>query len=160
MTFKLAARSIARLDQAHPDLRRVVEHAITLSPIDFTVTETLRTLKRQQQLVTIGASMTMDSRHLAHPSDGLSRAVDPAALVNGKVRWDGPLYYQISEAMRQAAKVCNVAITWGNVWDHCLNDLSEDLEVETMEYIARRKALGKKAFLDSCHWELWREVYP
>ena len=160
MTFKLASRSITRLQQCHPDLRRVVEHAITITPIDFTVTETLRTLKHQKELVAIGASKTLDSRHLAHPSDGLSRAVDLAALLNGKVRWDGPLYYEISEAMQKAAKACNVVITWGGVFDRRLNDLGEDLEVEVMEYIARRKALEKKAFVDACHWELNREAYP
>jgi peptidoglycan LD-endopeptidase CwlK len=159
VTFVLGARSIARLDQTHQDLRRVVEHAITLSPIDFSVTETLRTLERQQQLVAIGASKTLDSRHLAHPSDGLSRAVDLAPLFKGKADYAWPLIFQVSEAMKQAAIHCGVEVTWGGCWDRHLNVLG-DLENEMAAYIARRQSMGKKAFCDGPHTELARDVYP
>jgi peptidoglycan L-alanyl-D-glutamate endopeptidase CwlK len=43
MTYKLGARSIANLRGVHPDLVAVVKRAIELTPIDFTVTEGLRT---------------------------------------------------------------------------------------------------------------------
>ncbi len=37
--FKLSKRSIERLKGVHPDLVKVVEKAITLSTVDFTVIE-------------------------------------------------------------------------------------------------------------------------
>ncbi|HFG6845692.1 endolysin [Acinetobacter baumannii] len=37
--FKLSKRSIERLNGVHPDLVKVVEKAITLSTVDFTVIE-------------------------------------------------------------------------------------------------------------------------
>ena len=108
--FALGARSRARLQGLHPDLVRVVERAIQLTPVDFTVTEGLRDAKRQAQLVAAGASKTMNSRHLT------GHAVDVAALVGGKVSWDWPLYGRIAEAFKAAAAELGVPIVWGGDW--------------------------------------------
>lgn len=108
--FALGARSRARLQGVHPDFVRVVERAIQLTPVDFTVTEGLRDAKRQAQLVAAGASRTMNSRHLT------GHAVDVAALVGGKVSWDWPLYGRIAEAFKAAAAELGVPIVWGGDW--------------------------------------------
>lgn len=108
--FVLGTRSRARLQGVHPDLVRVVERAITLSPVDFTVLEGLRTVARQKQLVAAGASKTMNSRHIT------GHAVDLGAYVAGSVRWDWPLYHQIAAAMKQAAKAEGVPLEWGGDW--------------------------------------------
>ena len=79
MTFKLGPRSVARLKGVHPDLVKVVERAIQLTPVDFTVLEGLRSLERQKALVAAGASQTLKSRHL----DG--HAVDLGAWVDEQV---------------------------------------------------------------------------
>ncbi len=110
MTFSLSTRSYHNLEGVHPDLVRVVERAIALSSVDFTVTEGLRSQSRQKQLVAAGASQTMNSRHLT------GHAVDLAALVGGKVSWDWPLYYKIADAMKAAAKELGVSIVWGGDW--------------------------------------------
>ena len=110
MSFRLSARSRARMAGVHPDLVAVIEHAIRLTPVDFMVTEGLRTPERQRALVKAGASRTLNSRHLT------GHAVDVAALVDGKVRWDWPLYPRIAEAVRQAAAKRGVAIVWGGDW--------------------------------------------
>lgn len=110
MSFVLGTRSRQRLKGVHPDLVRVIERAIELSPVDFTVLEGLRTLARQKQLVASGASKTMNSRHLS------GHAVDIAPLVGGKVSWDWPLYHRIAPAVKQAAKECGVPIEWGGDW--------------------------------------------
>ncbi len=108
--YKLGERSQLRLKGVHPDLVRVVEHAIDISAVDFTVLEGLRTPERQKLLRDSGASQTLNSRHIT------GHAVDLGALVDGEVRWDWPLYHQIAKAMKQAAKDLNVAIVWGGDW--------------------------------------------
>jgi peptidoglycan L-alanyl-D-glutamate endopeptidase CwlK len=104
----LTARDIQRLSGVHPDMVRVItrarEHA------DFIVTEGMRTVERQRQLVAAGASQTMNSRHLT------GHAVDLAALVAGGVRWDWPLYTALGAAVKRAAVEEQVAITWGGDW--------------------------------------------
>ena len=73
--FHLGTRRRARLEGVHPDLVRVVERAIELTEVDFTVLEGLRNVSRQKELVAAGASQTMNSRHLT------GHAVDLGALV-------------------------------------------------------------------------------
>jgi len=108
--FKLSKRSLDRMYGVHQDLVVVVKLAITLSDIDFCVTEGLRTVERQKELYKAGATTTMRSRHLT------GHAVDLAAMVGGKVRWDWPLYDRIAKAMKAAAKQLNVDLEWGGDW--------------------------------------------
>jgi peptidoglycan L-alanyl-D-glutamate endopeptidase CwlK len=112
----LSAKSLQRLDGAHPDLVKVVKRAAALSSLDFTVLEVLRTLERQKQLVAKGASKTMRSRHLPHPGDGKSRAVDIAPVIDGQVSWDWPLYHKLAVTVKQAASEVGVPIEWGGDW--------------------------------------------
>ena len=154
MNFFLGLRSKLRLSKAHIDLQEVIELAITYTKVDFTVLEVLRSIKRQIKLVDAGASKTLKSRHLT------GHAADLGALVGGKVSWDWPLYYEIARAVQRAAKKLGVEITWGGVWDRPLNELSDDLEKEVHDYVRRRKAKGKKAFLDGPHFQLSWDRYP
>ena len=110
MTFKLGVRSRERLQGVHPDLVRVVELAIQLTPVDFTVLEGLRTLERQKALVAAGSSKTLNSRHLT------GHAVDLGAWVDGRLDWSWPLYTKIAQAMKQAAQAWGTPIEWGGDW--------------------------------------------
>ena len=110
MTYRLGARSKQRLQGLHKDLVAVVERAIELTEVDFTVLEGMRTLDRQKELVARGASTTLNSRHLT------GHGVDLGAYVDGTVRWDWPLYYKIADAMKQAAEELNVDMDWGGDW--------------------------------------------
>ena len=112
MSFKLGNKSLKNLSGVHPDLVRVVKQAIILTPIDFAVTEGVRTIERQKMLVESGASRTMNSQHL------IGRAVDLAAIVDGKVSWDLPLYHKLAQAMKAAANYCMVEIRWGGDWEN------------------------------------------
>jgi peptidoglycan L-alanyl-D-glutamate endopeptidase CwlK len=125
--FKLSTRSISRLKGVHPDLVKVVDRAIQISTVDFAVLEGLRTAERQQQLVKAGASLTLKSRHLT------GHAIDLGAMVDGKIRWDWPLYHKIAEAMKDAARELKITIVWGGDW---------------------------RMFKDGPHFELDRKVYP
>ena len=108
--YTLGPRSKQRLKGVHPDLVKVVERAIEISTIDFTVLEGLRTPERQKALVEAGASQTLNSRHIT------GHAVDLGAWVGDEVRWDWPLYHKIAAAMKEAAKQEGVSIVWGGGW--------------------------------------------
>jgi peptidoglycan L-alanyl-D-glutamate endopeptidase CwlK len=110
MTFRLSARSLKRLVGVHPDLVRVVKHAIGITSVDFAVLEGVRSAERQQELVLAGASQTMNSRHLT------GHAVDLGAYVAGEIRWDWPLYHKIAAAMIHAASELGVPLEWGGDW--------------------------------------------
>lgn len=110
MSYRLSTRSRARLQGVHPALVAVVEAAILITPVDFMITEGLRSPARQAALVRAGASRTLNSRHLT------GHAVDVAALVEGRVRWDWPLYGRIAEAFRAAAAARGTPIVWGGDW--------------------------------------------
>jgi len=103
-------RTLINLRGVHPDLVKVVKLAAKLSTVDFVVTEGVRTLERQRKLVLAGASHTLHSRHLT------GHAVDVAALVDGAIRWDWPLYKQIAVAFKAAAESLSIPIIWGGDW--------------------------------------------
>lgn len=110
MAFKLSQRSRKRLEGVHSDLVAVVELAIIMTPVDFTVIEGRRTPERQRELYRAGATKTLNSRHLT------GHAVDLAPLVKGQVRWDWPLFHQLAPAVKDAAQALGVHIEWGGDW--------------------------------------------
>lgn len=107
---QLDARSLKRLEGVHEDLVKVVKLAIDYSPNTFIVTEGLRTLERQKQLLAAGASQTLRSRHLT------GHAVDLAVKVGSEIRWDWPLYSALAVVMKDAAKQLNIPLEWGGDW--------------------------------------------
>lgn len=153
MAYTLSARSLRNLKGVHADLVRVVRHALELTPIDFVVIEGLRTMKRQQELVATGASQTMNSRHIG------GYAVDVAALLGGKVRWDSGLYYRIAGAFQKASKQLAVPIRWGGAWVRLDTTSIEPADL-VARYAARAYAAGRKPFIDSSHFELSATHYP
>ncbi len=110
MIFEFSKRSNDRLVGVHPDLQRVMRRAISQSPVDFVITEGVRSKAKQAQLVAAGASQTLNSRHLT------GHAVDVAAFVGKDVRWDWPLYVQIAKVVKAVADEINVPIVWGGDW--------------------------------------------
>ena len=133
-------RSIDNMKGLHPDLIRVLNRALQTSPNAFVVTEGLRTLERQKELVRIGASKTLKSRHLKQ-ADGYGHAFDFYAMVDtnsdGKVSFEEMsnvrLMIPIADAIKAAAKQEKVAVTYGGDW---------------------------RKFKDFPHFELNRAVYP
>lgn len=110
--------SIAKLKGVHPDLVRVVKRcAADWKDETFTwvITCGPRTIEEQRLLVKKGASKTMRSRHLI-AKNGFSHAIDVAAVLNGRARWDWPLYEKIAKAMKAAAKAEKVPLEWGGDW--------------------------------------------
>jgi peptidoglycan LD-endopeptidase CwlK len=130
-----------RLIGVHPDMIRVMTAALQVAPFPFRVIDGLRTLERQRELVRIGKSKTMNSRHLPHPSDGLSRAVDIVPLVDldgdGRIETDElfnwPQLRKLAAIIKAEAARLGIAIEWGGDW---------------------------KSFPDGPHWQLTWKAYP
>lgn len=110
MSFRFSARSLKAMEGVHPDLVRVMHRALELSPLDFVVTEGLRSRERQKLLFAQGASKTLNSRHIT------GHAVDLAPWLGGQIRWDWPLFHQLAAAVKQAAQELGVPIVWGGDW--------------------------------------------
>ena len=145
MTYQLGKKSLQELEGVDDPIVRVVKRAITITPVDFSVHDGLRTIEEQRAYVDAGVSKTMNSLHLE------GKAVDLVPYINGRLRWEWPPIYQVAYAVKVAADLENVALVWGAVWDRTLEELDDDLEQEVERYVERRKRQGKKAFLDGPH---------
>lgn len=161
--FILGKGSRSKLAPVNDYLEQVVKTAISITSVDFSVIEGERTAERQLELWLAKASKFNGIEKGKKVKDiigtGISKhqicdAVDLGAYVGGSIRWDFGLYYEIAKAMQEAAVLEKVRIRWGSVWDRCLNDFEFTVEEEVNAYVARRQALGRKAFLDGPHFEL------
>lgn len=137
--YQLSEKSINKLAGVHPDLVKVINRAIEITPVDFTVIEGLRTKERQAYLVQKGASKTMNSYHIT------GHAVDIAPIVDGKVSWDWKHYFPMIEAIRKAAIDLNIKVKWGGTWRY-LNDEVSDLNAKNLS----------KSFPDGPHLQIDR----
>jgi peptidoglycan L-alanyl-D-glutamate endopeptidase CwlK len=147
MTFNLSQKSLEKLQGVDDRLVAIVHDAIKISRVDFTVGEGLRTVERQRELIAKKLSKIKNSKHL------FGEAVDLFAYVDGGVKWDLPYYFDIAEAMKEASIKYNTILRWGAVWDRDLNKI-KDTSKEPYSYTERRKAIGKKAFIDAVHFEI------
>jgi peptidoglycan L-alanyl-D-glutamate endopeptidase CwlK len=110
MTFALGQRSKDRLTGVHPDLVKIIEEAIKESPLDFSITEGLRTKERQKALFDAGKSQTMNSRHIT------GKAVDIAVIKDGEVTWDFKHYQTVADHIKKIAKDMKIDLVWGGDW--------------------------------------------
>lgn len=124
MTFSLSRKSLGKLGGVNPDLVKVVKRAIELTTVDFGITEGLRSITRQKELVAQGKSQTMRSRHIT------GHAVDIVAYVKGKVSWENHLYDKIAEAFFKAGEEYDINIVYGGNWksfrDSCHFELNRE----------------------------------
>lgn len=149
MTFKLSQRSLSKLEGVDPLLVAVVHRAIDLTKVDFGVTEGLRTVERQRELVAAGKSQTMNSKHIE------GKAVDLVAYVGSDIAWELNLYDDICDAMKQAARELAVPIKWGAAWSEGdIRLYPGTAEFAMNEYIDLRRSQGRRPFIDAPHFEL------
>jgi len=110
---KFSEKSLSRLSTAHPDLQKLFREVIR--HFDCTVLEGRRTVERQRELVAVGRSKTMNSKHLPDPETGLSNAVD---VIAWPVNWgDTARHYYFGGFVRGVAAVLGIPIRWGGDWD-------------------------------------------
>lgn len=151
-SFALSPLSQSRLEEVHPDLRRVVRQAIHLSVVDFAVLEGRRSRERQEELFRSGASHTLNSRHLT------GHAVDLGVWRGGEISWHWPEYLHLAAAVREASLAVRVPVVWGGCW--CTLSSVPDVRGAVREYVDRRESSGFQPFLDGGHFELPRDRYP
>lgn len=119
--FSFGKRSMRNLATVHDDLRAIALLALKYSPHDFTVTEGVRTVERQRELLAKGATTTMNSYHLDSKDgviDGKGMALDFYPYYNGSVQVHAPWRYfkEIADAFKKAADELGFRITWGGDW--------------------------------------------
>ncbi|NJL70354.1 MAG: M15 family metallopeptidase [Candidatus Competibacteraceae bacterium] len=142
---KWDATSLKRMEGIHPDLRKGLNVALQLAPFPFRVIEGPRTLERQRQLLKIGASKTLKSRHIpkvpaghkqpyAHAFDAVPYVdLDKDGTVETAEMFAWPLYHKLAPAIKAAFAEVGVPIEWGGDW---------------------------RTFKDGPHWQLPWKVYP
>lgn len=157
MPYSLGPKSLQELSGVHPRLVQCVQLAIARTTVDFGVHDGLRTPQEQREYVRTGASTTMNSLHLRQ-ADGYGHAVDLVPFINGKLRWEWEPIYRIAAAMCSAAKELKLPLRWGGVWDkrfpQDFRGSPGDMRYQVEEYVARRRAANKRAFIDGPHFEL------
>jgi len=126
--YKFSKRSLNNLRGIHPRLVELMLVSIKTSPIDFVITEGVRTFQRQQELFRQGKSkcdgIKQKSNHQIKP-DGFGHAVDLYPLpidYNNKQP-----YILLSNHIKSVAKKIGIKVVWGGDW---------------------------KNFVDMPHWEL------
>lgn len=149
MSFKLSNRSLSKLEGVNESLVQVVKQAITLTTVDFGVTQGLRTLEEQERLVATGRSQTMKSKHL----EGL--AVDVVAYIDGQVCWEINVYDDIADAFKTAAQDQGVALRWGAAWTvPNICEWESTMEAAYLSYVDTRRSQGRRPFIDAPHFEM------
>lgn len=117
--MQINSASNAKLAKVNPDLVKVVRRAAQIindPSFGFVITCGIRTMAEQRALLAARATRTLKSRHLPGAKTGLSHAVDFAVALDGKVRWDWPLYARLAKIVKQAARDVGVPLEWGGDW--------------------------------------------
>lgn len=111
MPFKFGTRSKRNLAEVHPDLQRLCQRALALSPVDFGIVDGVRTTAEQKRNLAKGVSQTLRSRHLT------GHAIDFAVVKNGNLDfYDIPLFRKVMDAFSKASKELGIPIVRGGDW--------------------------------------------
>jgi len=123
--MQFGKQSLNSLKGIHPNLVKVMTEAIKNSPIDFTITDGVRTTEMQKALyakgrtvkggiVTNADGVKNKSNHQIK-SDGFGHAVDLYPYVNGAIDFNDKenRLSIIADHILSTAKKLNIGITWG-----------------------------------------------
>ncbi|WAX17151.1 L-alanyl-D-glutamate peptidase [Parabacteroides phage PF672P2] len=122
-----STRSLNNLKGIHPDLVKVMNEAIKDSPVDFTITNGVRTVSEQAALYAQGRTkpgkivthvdgVNKKSNHQIK-SDGYGYAVDLYPFKNGSVQVnDADGLKVIAGHIKKVAKKMGVNVQWGGDW--------------------------------------------
>ena len=105
--FKFGKTSLNNLTGVDDNLKTVMLETIKLSPIDFGITEGLRSLERAEQLQKEGKSKVgIKSKHCK----GL--AVDIVCYHEGKITWELDYYEAVAQVIGEVAELLDIPIRW------------------------------------------------
>ena len=116
-----------RLSEVRPCLQAIMHEAVARAEdlgMTVQITEGLRTLERQRQLVAAGKSKTMNSYHLN------GRAVD-VYVNNG---WKFEDYKKFADIVKVVAKEHGYKVTWGGDWPRFLDGPHFQCEISDYAY--------------------------
>lgn len=142
--MNLSPRDLKRLEGVHPHLVRVIHTAAKRTFLRWIVNEGVRSIEAQRAHMAAGRTMTLDSQHIARPSQSaggavVGHAVDLVLLTpSGKADWKFENYNALAAEILDAAAMERVFVRWGGLF---------------------RKSDGSR-FADGLHFELDRDAYP
>ncbi len=130
---KFSKRSLDNLLGVHPKMIHLLNEAIKTSPVDFTITDGVRTSQEQIDLYAIGRrgkrgevivtkkdGVKKKSNHQPK-SDGFGYAVDLYPYYEGKVQVTGievvPALQQIAQHIKERAAMLGIKVIWGGDWN-------------------------------------------
>lgn len=134
--YQFGKRSLDNLVGVHPNLVKVLKASITDSPVDFTITEGVRTIEKQQEYyswgrtkknpntgkmtkVTYADGIKRKSKHQPK-DDGYGYAVDLYPYFDDKVQVQGDAVVialeEIANHIKKKAKELGIKIVWGGDW--------------------------------------------
>ncbi len=108
MKVQLSKDSLNKLASVKEPLRKVCLKAFEKMPFDIKILEGIRTIERQKELVSKGASQTLKSRHLT--GDAIDIAPYP-------IDWNDIEKFKVmATVMKEASKELGIPIVWGGDW--------------------------------------------
>jgi hypothetical protein len=146
-TYNFSKLSLENLETVDERLQTLAKEVIRISPVDFAITEGIRTKERQAQLYREGKTKTLNSKHLE------GKAIDICPVINGKLDYSmeaiddlsfilGLFYFKAWELNElyetsRGEKGLNIKLRLGAFWDY--KSIKENKE---------------KGFMDAYHIEL------
>lgn len=91
-------------------LVQLAERLADVSPIQFKITEGVRTKRRQHRLYAEKKTKTLRSKHLT------GHAIDVAPVVQGKVSWEWKHFTPLIRTAKQVAADMGLAMKFGYDW--------------------------------------------
>ena len=115
--FKLSLKSQQRREGVDPKLIEINNLALTISKIDFGISEYggIRTVEEQRRLFNNGKSKADGVTNKSYHQTG--RALDFYAYVNGRASWDHDHLAMVAAAHLQAASILGYPLEWGGFWE-------------------------------------------
>jgi len=121
MAFRFSKTSRKRLDTVHPALVSIVESALDVGLVAFSVTCGARTEAEQNRLFAQGKSRLPwpAGKHCAGPGAPreLSAAVDLVPITFGQPDWDARVCAFLAGIVMTCAVRAGVKVRWGGNWD-------------------------------------------
>lgn len=117
----------------HPDLLKLADAVLQAAPWPLRITEGMRTLERQKQLLAAKATKTLNSRHLT------GHAIDVVPYID--LDRDGKIETE-------------------ELYNRRLFDILIPIAKKEAERLKIKTTFGYDWGWDSPHWELDRRVYP
>ena len=131
MGYTFGPASASKLATCDDRLQRVARRALGYGVMDFSVTEGLRTLEKQQEEFRAGRSQVDGIKQLSMHQHQPARAMDLMpwpAVVNGVNVWqDNQRFCVLAGLILAAAAEEGIGIRWGGDWDGDGNNADSNL---------------------------------